>query len=295
MENFTLTSNLVSLNIVGNKFNRIHVDENLKKMKYLNASGCRIQNMYEIIVNLDSPIKTLDASFNFIGKLNHSTFAKLNNLEQLILKSTNLSNIQYSTFHHQRNLKTLDISYNNLKKVNFSHLRDTSDNLQTLHVDGNQLNDLNDLRRSYFQALRWLGLSNNSNFSCDYLSSFMKSWKPEYLHGYSRLVLVENIPVTDSYVDGIDCNPHHIPTDFIPTDIEKSTSEGSVVVTNNYNYYQTHNNNNQTVIILLSFMCIVMHAYFLIKFVKYLYLKRHSFIPSIERNVIFDKEDVSII
>lgn len=259
-----LPSNLVSLNAAGNQIHRIHIDEDLKQLKYLNVSGCGIQNMNEVIANLDSPLLTLDASHNFIGKLNQSTFIKLKSLKYLHLKATNLSNIQYSTFHHQQNIKTLDISYNDLKTINFTYFWDIFNFLDKLYVDGNDLNDLNGLTKTYFGGLKELGISNNFNFHCDYLSFFLRSW--------IYVKLIGNTPSTAYHVDGIDCNPFSgNQPDDTSTEDSKNTTE--VIATKDI----------KILIYLLSFMCAMYFIHILMKLIIYIYLRKNSLVPSNKR------------
>ncbi|XP_055309096.1 chaoptin-like, partial [Sitodiplosis mosellana] len=71
----------------------------LSDLKYVNISGNQLQNTSEVIQHFGSPIETLDASSNFIGKLTAETFRNLINLKYLNLQSTNLTTIDADTLN----------------------------------------------------------------------------------------------------------------------------------------------------------------------------------------------------
>lgn len=277
LRNLTLISNIISLDTSGSLINQIYNADNMTNIVYLNVSQSKISNINELIRNLSSSLQSFDASFNFIGKLNHSTFDKLENLIHLSLQATNIKNIQFATFHRQRKLKTLDISYNDLNKINFTSFRYAVDGLESLYVDGNNINELDDLSAKNFPKLKWLGISKN-NFNCDDLLYFLRLW--------SSIQLKNNNSNTKDHIDGVDCHP----TDHKPFDtIEVSTVNTTIVsmfpsIKSKINNIQT----NQTIIIiyLLSFMCILCFVCFLI-LVKFIYFKRFVNYSSSEHSVIY--------
>lgn len=158
--------------------------------------------------------------------------------------------------------------------------------METLYVDGNNLNNLDGLSQAYFPELQSLGISDNKfNFTCDYFSLFMKSWR--------HLRLVRNTPITPYHVDGIDCNPtSNKQIDYTTTasDVSKIPLEHHVIDTHVHYYVR----DNQIFVYLQSFICIMCFAYFLVKLVKYLYLRRISYATANEQNIIYRNEDVNI-
>lgn len=276
----TLTPNIVSLNAAENRVDRIN---GVGDIVHLNVSSCGIQNMVDVIANLSSSLQSLDASFNFIGKLNQDTFAKLENLEYLTLKSTNLSNIQFTTFLHQRKVKMLDISYNNLEKINFTVFRHAFDGLESLHVDGNNLSDFDGLSKINFPQLKWLGISKN-NFVCDDLSHFLRTWH--------YIKLVNNNPVTANHIDGIDCHAVEPKTlesaeDATATNFDISSTSTIATASKTHKGNRVHEKCQQTIVYLLYFICILYSTHFLAKFVKCFCSKRSSNNSSSEQNIVY--------
>lgn len=279
LRNLTLISNIISLDTSESRINQICNVDNMRNIVYLNVSQSRISNINELIRNLSSSLQSFDASFNFIGKLNHSTFDKLENLIHLSLQSTNLKNIQFATFHRQRKLKTLDISYNDLNKINFTSFRYAIDGLESLYVDGNgnSMNELDGLSAKNFPKLKWHGISKN-NLNCDDLLYFLRSWP--------SIQLKNNNSNTKDHIDGVDCHP----TDHKSFDtIDVSTVSTTIVSTfpptkSKINNIQTNQTN--IIIYLLSFMCILCFVCFLI-LVKFIYFKRLVNYSSSEQSVIY--------
>lgn len=205
LEKFTLSANIISLDASESKINRIDVVGDLKKLIHLNVSGCKIKNMNEVLGKLDLSLQTLDASFNYIGKLNYSSFIKLENMEYLSLRSTHLSEFEFISFLNLRKLKTLDISYNDLKVIQFNfelkspnHLYDYwYFNWESFYLDGNNLSEIDEnLSELHFPSLKVLGISNN-NFNSDYLLDLQESWK--------TLQLGNDKPATSYNANEMDC------------------------------------------------------------------------------------------
>lgn len=186
----TLSRDIAYLDASGIKINRIDVLDTLEQLQHLNISGCEIENMNEVLKKLDSHLVTFDASFNYIGKLDYSSFIKLENLKYLSLKSTHLSEIEFINFLHLRNLKTLDISYNDLKVIqfNFQTIYHWDFDWESLYLDGNNLSEFDDnLSESHFPSLKVISISNN-HFDYGYLLNFTKSWKTLQLDKTNELL-----------------------------------------------------------------------------------------------------------
>lgn len=188
-------------------------------MKTLNISNNQIAGIHGIIDRLGDPLISLDVSSNILGTLGINTFAKLINLEVLVLRNTSLTTIQFGLFHHQEKLQLLDISYNNLKKIQFKVFSRNLINLESFFVDGNNLTNVDGLQKQFFSKVRVLGISNN-NFTCEYLVDFLAKWE--------GVELVKDEWSNQSHVEMIACDKQFIshfvqgetatiPTSTIPT------------------------------------------------------------------------------
>lgn len=166
-----------------------------QKLTYLNISGNHLKNTQEIIDLLGPAVQTLDASFNFIGKLNAKTLKRLSNLQFLNLSHTNLSNFGFNTFYSQNRLTKLDLSFNRLKKVDFTLFVRNFKGLNTLSLEGNDLTEIDSVTRFNFPRLTVLAISKN-RFSCRYLAYFLHQWED--------LQLFHN-PSDQTHIDGVDC------------------------------------------------------------------------------------------
>lgn len=172
-------------------------------------------------------------------------------MENLLLRSTNLSNINFGTFFRQKELKVLDISYNNLNKINFDVFLPYLKNLETLYIDGNNLTEIEGLTNTLFPQLSALGISNN-NFNCTYLAKLLRTLKWEEL-----ALSVDPDLVDSTHVNGIACK--HLTNETIDT---RNTITYNRIIDEGYDHqYNVHkaiiailkpkkrptnNNNNQT-------------------------------------------------
>lgn len=198
----TLTLRKVaSVHASRNQIKHIYIEDGISNLKSLNLAKNNLTNMTGIFQHLNT-LETLDLSYNYVGKLNISTFANLTNLEHLNLGHTNLSNINFGTFFHQKELKSLDISYNNLNKINFDVFLPYLKNLESLILDGNNLTEMEGLTNSMFPQLTMLSISNN-NFNCTYLAKLLRTLKWDEL-GLS--IDPELVHTNETHINGIACD-----------------------------------------------------------------------------------------
>lgn len=176
LTNITLNSNYTSLQAFSNELQWIIVESDLFELQTLNVSHNRVENIPEILSRFGDALKFLDLTNNFVGKLTVNMFKKCNNLVELRLRNTSLTNIQYGTFHHQQKLRLLDISFNNLKKINFNTFRQDLHSLVYFYLDGNNLTQMDGFAPLYFPNLNRIGITAN-NFTCNYLSEYMWQWR----------------------------------------------------------------------------------------------------------------------
>ncbi|XP_055298619.1 toll-like receptor 3 [Sitodiplosis mosellana] len=193
--------NVASLHASHNQIRHVYIENGISNLKSLKLASNNLTNITGIFEHLNS-LETLDLSYNYVGKLNISTFAKLTNLEHLNLGHTNLSNINFGTFFHQKELKSLDISYNNLNKMNFDVFLPYLKNLEQLVLDGNNLTEMEGLTNSMFPQLSVLSISNN-NFNCTYLAKLLRTLKWDEL-GLS--IDPELVHTNETHINGIACD-----------------------------------------------------------------------------------------
>lgn len=192
-----------------------HCDRKMfENLRFLNISGNHVGNAVKIIELLGESIETLDLSGNFVGKLNSSLFERFNRLHYLDLSHTNLSNFGFGTFYHQRKLTHLDVSFNHMKHLNFTLFLRNFKDLKTLHLEGNDLSEINTVTRAIFPQLSTLGISKN-RFSCDYLATFLLQWP--HIH------LMNNPTPKQMHIDGVDC--YHDEHDLIDKEIVPNHTE----------------------------------------------------------------------
>ncbi|KAG4066317.1 hypothetical protein HA402_000541 [Bradysia odoriphaga] len=144
----------------------------LNNLKRISISNIHVENIQEKFNLLPSSVEILDASSNFIGKLNVDTFDNLTALFNLNLRNTSLFEIEPSAFQRTKRLTELVLSDNHLKQVNFNARR-----IEKLWLQGNELDlNLDLITTAVFPDLKELVLFKD-RFSCEYWESFSKRMK----------------------------------------------------------------------------------------------------------------------
>ncbi len=170
-ELFKYNRKLEVLQLQNNPIVRGHFLSALINLKRLNISGCHIQNTTQMIELLPSSLELLDASSNFIGKLDSSIFNRLKHLKYLNLSNTSLSNLQFDSFYFENTLKVLDLSYNQLKTINFTMISLPS-RLKTLNLEGNEFQNIDIIDQHHFHKVILLDISKN-RLTCEYIASYL--------------------------------------------------------------------------------------------------------------------------
>lgn len=204
LRNITLSANINQIHAFDNEIEWIYIGSELGNMNVFNISKNRIKALSAIIKFLDSSLNSLDVSNNFIGKLNINTFAKFNRLKYLSLRNTSLSNIEYGTFHNQQDLLTLYISYNNLEKIDFDILQWSFNSLETIYLNGNLLDNLDNLNKHNFPLLKYSSVDQN-NFNCSYLSKILQLWKNQQIMMICNPNLIVGAQKNYTHINGINC------------------------------------------------------------------------------------------
>lgn len=163
--------------------------DDFRHMYYFNVSGNHLRHLHEFIKFLESPLETIDLSENFLGFVDNSTFNRFEHVRFLNLSHTNLSFIAADAFSRLEKLKIIDLSRNLLMQIDFGSM--VFENLRTLHLEFNRLNEINSVNPTNFPSLMTLDIVAN-NFSCQYLAKW------EYLNIFGQW---ENLTVTKCQSD----------------------------------------------------------------------------------------------
>lgn len=270
--NLTLSQNVSEVHASVNKIKTIFVERGLENITIFDISNNNVENVPEILKQIGPQVKYLDISDSKIGKLNVSTFDKFDNLEHLSLRNTNLSNIQFGTFHHQQKLRSLDLSNNKLRNINFRMLQWNSVNLQSFYLDGNMLEDLDNLTKVNYPSLQYLSINNN-NFDCDYLSGIQQILKMEGISIISNQKLISDVQNSATHVNGTVCYHNSVLSELnIPTAVDKEQNEENITAAST-----AETNAMWKVEILLICIIIVLACLLIVSIVK-------NFVPAIKRN-----------
>lgn len=284
--NISPNESTTALKISEGKFDWIFSNADFAKLRHLNLSNTRMENIITIIQSASKQLETLDLSNNFVGKLNESTFQSFTNLRNLYLKRANLSNFQFATFYHQRNLKVLDISYNNLIKIDFYLFLRNFQNLISLNLEGNDLTEIDSVTRSHFPMLSILAISKN-NFSCDYLVRFLLKWP--------HLTLIDN-PSNQTHMGGVDCfhTSQMEPTDQVDVGNTASNTHHMQYAIDQSNHIYSNNQSAElfTIKILLILILFVISVFFIVTKCKHplQHIKERVMSSTTERSVAYNNQ-----
>lgn len=215
-----LDTNLERLTISYNKLRTIDINKSLKHLNApynelvsLNFTGNTEMLELKLRQNFISDIsfftnlnklEIFDLSFNPIGDLKISSFARMSGLVKLNLENANITanSLTFGILAHNTNLTHLDISYNQLKKIDFSIFTSIIQ-LSHLKIDGNNFTEIPfESLKANFPKLSLISLGDN-DWNCSYLSNMIKK-----LRGMNVIVFVFlKLRVYDEMnVDGIRCH-----------------------------------------------------------------------------------------
>lgn len=129
-----------------------------KRLQILYAAHCNITNASELIKRLGPSISILDLSGNNLVKLDAKVFAEFTLLRILNVSSTNLIEIDFDMFKHTFSFYEVNFSNNQLKNIKITS---PMTSLELLHLDRNELTEIESLTTSNFPNLSKLSISNN--------------------------------------------------------------------------------------------------------------------------------------
>lgn len=175
-DHFENLTKMVGLHIANNNFKEFNATILSKTLKQLTMtfkiSGNNLENVKDVIPHLNSDVRNLDLSGNYVGHIGLDTFKGFRELSHLDLKRTHLMEFDIKTIPVEL-LDTIDISFNNLTRVDFS-----SDQpipyLYALNIEGNELTELNGINQLTYPKLKVLNIQGNP-VSCEYIDNLR--WK----------------------------------------------------------------------------------------------------------------------
>ncbi|CRL02130.1 CLUMA_CG015603, isoform A [Clunio marinus] len=214
------TTNVERLWIPYNNLKSLDVNKNLKflyapynELEMINFTGNTEmmelklrQNSISDLSNISSltGLEVLDLSYNPLGPLKVSSFARMHDLIKLNLEFTQIkkNSLTYGTFSHNTNLTQLDLSYNQLLQIDFNIFSSLAQ-LTHLKVDGNNLTEIPfENIKVNFPKLSLISLTDN-DWNCSYLSNMIKQLRAMNVIVY---VFTKYRVYDEMNVDGIRCH-----------------------------------------------------------------------------------------
>lgn len=176
---------------------RFRCDLFIKNVRHFNIANSQLHDTPETIQLLGDQLEYLDVSSNYMGAINDSTLSTFTNLYYLNMSNTKITRIECNAFYRQEKLQTLDLSNNDIQYWKFNMSSATFSNLETLNLEGNRLTEIDAVNPKQCPKLQRMGINNNQ-FSCQYLSNYLKQWK--------NIELTGNKSYDKLNVRGIECD-----------------------------------------------------------------------------------------
>lgn len=190
---------LHSFHISGSHLKKLKKIDLLKRIDphTVKMIGTGLNNVNELIDGLTSWVETLDLSGNFVGRLNASTFDKLERLKWLRLDSTNLSFGDSNPFE-KLYLYELDISHNNLTNLNFGLLQKTLGQLKGFSAVNCSIKNISDVIQYLGSNITELNLSGNN---IGHAIGEIFTIGP---HTFDKLTRMQKLSVADNHLSEFD-------------------------------------------------------------------------------------------
>lgn len=145
-----------------NDYTEFHCNENsFEELTYFTAGPNQIDNVHLLLNCLGESLEKLELPGNIFGNVNSTTFARFVNLEELILRNTQLKSFDFTVLKEQTALSSLDISKNNLKKIENAAFLSSLENLEDINVADNQLENIPEIVQYLNANMETMDLSGN--------------------------------------------------------------------------------------------------------------------------------------
>ncbi|XP_055301670.1 uncharacterized protein LOC129568128 [Sitodiplosis mosellana] len=142
-------------------------------LRKLDLSHNRISAFNKKMFDSNAILKRLDISKNRISILEKDSFETLQELVQLDLSANKLSEIKTGVFSSLTELQLLDLSENRLKTLDINVLPMQLDQMKSLSIRNNQLQELNGFNSTRIVNMKIAGIDTN-RFNCSYLKTLIQ-------------------------------------------------------------------------------------------------------------------------
>lgn len=141
----------------------LHCNEmSFENVQSLEMREIHIDNLPDIMRCLTPSIRVLDLSDSHLEKLNSKYFARFYNLEELKLRNGKLNEFDFAWLRKLKKLKTIDIGGNNLKTVKNASFLGMFEDITTLNLEENEMNNANEVLQHLNPSIEVLHLSGSS-------------------------------------------------------------------------------------------------------------------------------------
>lgn len=195
-----ISKNIYKLFVEENQIETITCDQDGFQIRELNIANNNLKGL-GCLGSLKS-LNNLNYNFNYLGKLEYTTFLNLTNLQDLSLQSTNLSGLTFGILSFPKIFNHLDLSYNSLGNIDLQAFVNMF--LIDLSLEGNNLTEISmiDFPKKYLHLLKKIALGDN-NFNCTYLGSLLKHLMKHKIQG---VVGTSERYKAGAHINGIRCH-----------------------------------------------------------------------------------------
>ncbi|XP_031633862.1 leucine-rich repeat and immunoglobulin-like domain-containing nogo receptor-interacting protein 2 [Contarinia nasturtii] len=173
--------------------------DNFDVIKTFKAEGNKFSNFSILFEKLGRSLETLILSRCMFETITHNLLEKFTSLTTIMMTNANISSIEANAFSYQTRLVLLDLSYNKLTDVDSTLFSRKFHDLETLYLEGNQLQRIDNITSANLPKLQSIFVTKN-RFSCNYLVKYVVQWKKTIQFGTRQ----SDVNVVN--VRGIDCS-----------------------------------------------------------------------------------------
>lgn len=162
-------------------FNGFQNDDYFETINNFRAEGLKQFSNFSILLEkLGQNLQLLTLSRCFIGTISKIMLMKFTSLTRITMTNANISRIEANAFLYQTRLEWLDLSYNKLKEVDSTLFTIMFQHLNTLYLEANRLERIDNITAINLPKLKSLHITKN-RFSCNYLEKYLtknlNTWK----------------------------------------------------------------------------------------------------------------------
>lgn len=190
--------NLMEVNLNQNQLSDLTFLGPLNRLKILRAENNDLKTIRRLDFGHDSQLETLDVAINFIGGVEPRSFDDLSHLQTLNISHNTIKNLSFFSILTQlQNLTTLDVSFNALQEIAPLQLFKLN-SLRHLNLSDNFLLELGDKALTGLFSLKHLQLNDNR-------------LKRLHRNAFSQLFDLEYLDLSSNQLQELDTNLFTIP------------------------------------------------------------------------------------